>query len=97
MTLDIDYAQKNLDEDFYNDLYNKTDGTNYDMTADELVAKYGTHFLYEGVFGGRWSYSQSISKFSYGSSEDAELQVKANYNSYSANISGSSQTDEYVN
>lgn len=85
LTLDLDYAQNHLDEDFKNALYN--------MNADELVAKYGTHFLYEGIFGGRWSYSQSVSKFNYSTSSEAELQVQANYESYSADISGSSQTD----
>ena len=93
LTLDLDYALNNLDENFYNDLYNKTN-EEYDMTAGELVATYGTHFLYEGVFGGRWSYNQSISKFSYSSSSEAESQVKANYESYSADISASSETDE---
>ena len=86
LTLDLDYAMNNLDEDFKNALYN--------MNAKDLVAKYGTHFLYEAIFGGRWSYSQSISKFNYSSSEDAELRVQANYEGYSADISGSSETDE---
>ena len=85
LTLDLDYAMNNLDEDFKNALYN--------MNAKDLVAKYGTHFLYEAIFGGRWSYSQSISKFNYSSSDEAKLQVQANYDSYSADISGSSQTD----
>ncbi|EGJ34269.1 MULTISPECIES: MAC/Perforin domain protein [Moorena] len=86
LTLDLDYALKNLDEDFKDDLYN--------MDAEELVAKYGTHFLYEAVFGGRWSYSQSVSKFSYSSSQEAEVEVEANYGDYSGSISTSNQTDQ---
>ncbi|NEO41594.1 MAG: hypothetical protein F6J90_36815 [Moorea sp. SIOASIH] len=86
LTLDLDYALNNLDEDFKDDLYN--------MDADKLVAKYGTHFLYEAVFGGRWSYSQSVSKFSYSSSQEAEVKVEANYGDYSGSISSSNQTDE---
>ena len=95
LTLDLNYALKNLDEDFYNDLYNyNEDDEKYEMSADDLVAKYGTHFLYEAIFGGRWSYSQSISKLNYSSSEDVESRVQANYESYSADISASSETDE---
>ena len=86
LTLDLDYALNHLDEDFRDDLYT--------MDAEALVEKYGTHFLYEAVFGGRWSYSQSVSKFSYSSSQAAEVQVEANYSSYSGSISSSNQTDE---
>jgi len=93
LTLDIDYALNNLDQDFKNDLYNKTNGSTYDMSAKDLVAKYGTHFLCEGVFGGRWSYTQSVSKFSYSNSQEAEVKVEANYASYSASISGYYGTD----
>lgn len=86
LTLDFDYALNHLDEDFKDALYN--------MNATDLVEKYGTHFLYEGIFGGRWSYSQSVSKFSYSTSLDAEVKVDANYSNYSASISVSSQTDK---
>ena len=85
LALDLDYAVNHLDQDFKNALYT--------MDAKELVEKYGTHFLCEAVFGGRWSYTQSVSKFSESSSQDAELKVEANYESYSGSISGSSQTD----
>ncbi|WP_424100546.1 MAC/perforin domain-containing protein [Moorena producens] len=86
LTLDLDYALNNLDQEFKDDLYT--------MDAQELVAKYGTHFLYEAVFGGRWSYSQSVSKFSYSSSQEAEVEVKANYSNYSGSVSASSDTDK---
>lgn len=86
LTLDLDYALNNLDKGFKHDLYT--------MDAKELVSKYGTHFLYEGVFGGRWSYTQSFSKFSYSRSEDAAAQAEANYGTYSGKISTEIATDE---
>lgn len=86
LTLDLDYAHNHLDKGFKHDLYT--------MDAKALVSKYGTHFLYEGIFGGRWSYSQSLSKFSYSSSEDAAVKVKANYGTYAGQISAEIATDE---
>ncbi|NEP36664.1 MULTISPECIES: MAC/perforin domain-containing protein [unclassified Moorena] len=86
VTLDLNYALNNLDPDFKDDLYN--------MDAGDLVAKYGTHFLYEAEFGGRWSYTQSVSKFIYSSSEKAEAAVEANYGNYSGKIENSYETDE---
>ncbi|MGK7916978.1 MAG: MAC/perforin domain-containing protein [Prochloraceae cyanobacterium] len=85
LTLKLDDMLENLDEDFKNDLYN--------MDADELVETYGTHFVYEAVFGGRWTYSQSVSKFSYSTSTEAQATVQANYASYSGSVSASNQTD----
>lgn len=106
LTLDLDYMLDHLDEDFEADLNDTakdsqgnvkvdTNGNvEYVMSAGALVAKYGTHFLYEAIFGGRWSYSQSVSKFSYSSSQEAEVQVDANYSTYSGSISASNQTDK---
>ncbi|NEP90080.1 MAG: hypothetical protein F6K18_26455 [Okeania sp. SIO2C2] len=92
LTLDLDYALNNLDQNFKNDVYNKTNGSTYDMTAKELVEKYGTHFLYEALFGGRLSYSQSFSKFSNSNRGELETKVRTNYANYSAKISGSHET-----
>ncbi|NEP05680.1 MAG: hypothetical protein F6K25_02870 [Okeania sp. SIO2G4] len=92
LILDLDYAVNNLDQNFKNDVYNKTNGSTYDMTAKELVEKYGTHFLYEAIFGGRLSYSQSFSKLTHSDSTKLESKVKASYDSYSGKISGDYET-----
>ena len=89
LTADLDYMKANLDSDFSSALNNVTDKA----SADQLVETYGTHFLYEGVFGGRWSYTQSVSKFSYTDKTEAEAKVQANYASYSGSVSASNQTD----
>ena len=93
LTLDLDYAVKHLDKDFRYDVYGDENGENA-MDATALVEKYGTHFLYEAIFGGRRSYSQSVSKLSYDSSSDAAGEVTARYSTYAASISSSSQTDQ---
>lgn len=86
LTLNLDYARRNnLKENFKNDLYK--------MDADKLVKTYGTHFLYKADFGGRWSYSQSFSKFSYREKKDVKAKLEGNYAGYSASIKGSSGTD----
>ncbi|NES67653.1 MAG: hypothetical protein F6K24_21640, partial [Okeania sp. SIO2D1] len=92
LTLDLDYALNNLDQNFKNDLYNKTNGSTYDMTAKELVEKYGTHFLYEAIFGGRLSYSQSFSKLTHSDLTELKSKVKTSYDSYSGKFSGDYET-----
>ena len=93
LTLDINYAVNNLEQNFKNDVYNKTNGSTYDMTAEKLVEKYGTHFLYEAIFGGRLSYSQSFSKFSHSDSTKLKTKVEGNYGSFSGKMSSSHETD----
>ncbi|NEQ72418.1 MAG: hypothetical protein F6K23_04620 [Okeania sp. SIO2C9] len=92
LILDLDYAVNNLDQNFKNDIYNKTNGSTYDMTAEELVEKYGTHFLYEAIFGGRLSYSQSFSKLTHSDLTELKSKVKTSYNSYSGKFSGDYET-----
>ncbi|NET36498.1 MAG: hypothetical protein F6K19_31460 [Cyanothece sp. SIO1E1] len=106
LTLDLDYVLKHLDKDFEADLNDTVKDAQgnvaldeegnviYVMNAAELVAKYGTHFLYEAYFGGRRSYSQSFSKFRYESSSQAEAKFKSSYSTYEGSISGSSEIDE---
>jgi hypothetical protein len=89
LTVDLDYMKANLDPDFATALSAVTD----EDSADSFVETYGTHFLQEAIFGGRWTYSQSVSKFSYSTSAEAEITVQANYSSYSGSVSASNQTD----
>lgn len=70
----------NLDPTFETDL-------NGDMSAKDLVAKYGTHFLYSGVFGGQLIYSQSFSAYEYTTEDEASVKVSANYASVKASFS----------
>lgn len=65
------------------------------MDATALVKKYGTHFLWEGIYGGRWDYSQSISKYSCTTSSEMEASFEANYGDFvSGKVEQTSQTDK---
>ena len=61
--------------------------------ADAFIEKYGTHFLYKGIYGGRWKYCENISEYYYSSSSSMSAKFTANYNAYEGSISASSSTD----
>ena len=64
------------------------------MNATALVAKYGTHFLWEGIYGGRWDYSQSMSKYSTSTATQMEANFQANYGAFvSSKVGYTSQVD----
>lgn len=64
------------------------------MDPNELVRKYGTHFLRAALFGGSWMFVQSVSTASCASTQEAEASVSASYESVSGSIGASSQTFE---
>ncbi|GAB5526667.1 MAG: hypothetical protein Roseis2KO_45390 [Roseivirga sp.] len=72
----INYLKKDVNSDINGDSESDM------MDAAKLVDTYGTHFLSGAVFGGQWSYTQSVSTYSYTSKSDAETKVAANYASF---------------
>ncbi|KAB2913504.1 MAG: hypothetical protein F9K23_16910 [Bacteroidetes bacterium] len=83
---------------------------NGSMSAEDVVSKYGTHFLASGYFGGVWMYSQSISKYSATSTTEVTNTLSASAEVEGVKIGTSttntssttstetvSQTDLYLN
>ncbi|MEL6863245.1 MAG: MAC/perforin domain-containing protein [Bacteroidota bacterium] len=68
-------------------------GATSDDLADEFVATYGTHFLYRGIYGGSWQYSETLSEYYYQSESDMSAKFTANYGNYESSISASSSKD----
>lgn len=67
---------------------------NGSMSPVDLIAKYGTHVYVVGLYGGILTYSQSVSRFEYKESYEAEAEIQAHYAAMeSAAVYGSVYTD----
>lgn len=61
-----------------------------DLTADQLILKYGTHVLISGLYGGIQTYTQSVSLLETESNAAADTTVTGNYGAFGgAKIYGS--------
>ncbi len=62
------------------------------LTPDELFRRYGTHFVYNGIIGGRLDYSNSTSKLNFNYSSELGLIAKLSYEGLVGSISGENAT-----
>ena len=60
--------------------------------AENLVNKYGTHFLSQAIYGGRWKFTQSLSSLTMTTSTSREAEVSTKYQNYLSTNSGVSQS-----
>lgn len=64
------------------------------MPASDLIAKYGTHFLASGYFGGIWSYSQSISTYTDTNSTEISQTLTTSAEKAGVEVSSSATNEE---
>lgn len=84
LTLDVDQM---LDENLLNPNFKKALDN---MAPDMLVEEYGTHFLKEGIFGGQWCCSQSVSKLAKTDEYAMKMGVQGKYKGFG----GQSETSQ---
>lgn len=64
------------------------------LPAADLIAKYGTHFLASGYFGGIWSYAQSISTYTDTNSTEISQTLTASAEKAGVEVSSSTTNEE---
>lgn len=79
-------GQEYLSDDAYKDI-------NGGLTAEEVIDKYGTHYIASAVFGGQWLYSRSFSKYHHSTSSSAQGAVQASAEGWRASGSFESSSE----
>ena len=66
---------------------------NGSMPAADVLNKYGSHFIWQGVIGGRADYSSSTDKMTFDQSYDLGLTAQMSYENAVGSISASNQSE----